>query len=137
MRRGASCMEGKEWCCLFEGGFVTPCGTCPLPKVAQDYFVQMRYSSSADWHEGFRRDQRRNANRFSSSKGYAPGMIGTDSAVQAMSTLGLRGTVTRREVKAAFRQAALRLHPDKESGSEQAFVRLVAAYECLMRTVKR
>lgn len=129
-----SSIEAKQWCCLFEGGFRTPCGTCPLPAVAQRYFRQEQYASSADWRQGFRRDQQRNANRFTASSS-AP--VSAAATAEALAQLGLFGDVSRSEVKRAFRQAALLLHPDKENGSEKKFVKLVEAYECLMRTVKR
>jgi DnaJ-class molecular chaperone len=42
----------------------------------------------------------------------------------ALSTLGLRaGGFDKDDLKAAFRREALRVHPDKEGGSDEAFRR--------------
>lgn len=45
--------------------------------------------------------------------------------------LGITPTAAADEVKAAYRRAALRTHPDRDGGSELAFKRVAAAYHSL------
>lgn len=42
--------------------------------------------------------------------------------------LGVSESATEGEIKAAFRNLAARYHPDKESGSDKAFINTVRAY---------
>ena len=52
--------------------------------------------------------------------------------VDHYSVLGLRRNFTAAELKAAYHQAAVKLHPDKPGGSAAAFARLAAAHRCLV-----
>lgn len=52
-------------------------------------------------------------------------------------TLGVDPTARVDEIKAAFRQAALRLHPDKETGSEDEFVKIQQAWAILSDPTSR
>lgn len=45
--------------------------------------------------------------------------------------LGVSPAATQQEIKAAYRRAALRTHPDREGGSEITFKRAAAAYHAL------
>lgn len=46
-------------------------------------------------------------------------------------TLGLERTASDSEVKAAYRRAAKKAHPDAPGGSREAFLSVKAAYELL------
>lgn len=48
--------------------------------------------------------------------------------------LGVKDSATRNEIRKAFREKARLLHPDnKISGNKQAFEKLAAAYEALIK----
>ena len=51
-------------------------------------------------------------------------------SVKALQVMGLKAGASKAELKAAFRERAKVLHPDK-GGSAEAFKELVAAYESL------
>ena len=52
-------------------------------------------------------------------------------------TLGVDHAATLDEIKAAFRQAALRLHPDKGTGSEDDFIKIQRAWDILSNPISR
>jgi len=51
--------------------------------------------------------------------------------------LGLARTATEKEIKKAYRKLALKYHPDKNKGGEEAFKRVSEAYDCLGDAEKR
>ena len=60
------------------------------------------------------------------------------SAINAYKVLGVSTSATQADIKHAFRQRAIELHPDKNPGvSEELFKNLVKAYELLGDKVKR
>eukprot|EP01065_Artemidia_motanka_P025086 TRINITY_DN29972_c0_g1_i1.p1 TRINITY_DN29972_c0_g1~~TRINITY_DN29972_c0_g1_i1.p1 ORF type:complete len:607 (+),score=266.49 TRINITY_DN29972_c0_g1_i1:132-1823(+) len=52
-------------------------------------------------------------------------------------TLGLKRAASSDDIKRAYKQLALRHHPDRCEGSEEAFKRIAAAYEVLADDVRR
>lgn len=54
------------------------------------------------------------------------------SPADCLRLLGVSGKPTKIAIKKAFRQAALRYHPDSTNGSDKEFIRLRTAYEKLL-----
>ena len=51
--------------------------------------------------------------------------------------LGVKKTATPEEIKQAYKQLALRLHPDKNNGNDTAFKKVLEAYQTLKNPRKR
>ncbi|MFB6282080.1 MAG: J domain-containing protein [Haloferacaceae archaeon] len=65
------------------------------------------------------------------SAGVRPGTDAGPSPAEAYRILGLEPGADDEEVRAAYRERAKELHPDAESGDEEAFKRVTRAYETL------
>lgn len=135
---GSSTVADKEWCCVVEGRYKSPCQTCPLSEAAQEYF-RFSFASSGDWKGTMNDHQKQKRSNWHSR--FSNQLTGNLSEVKARAVLGLSDnafeSVTVEDIKKAFKRGAMALHPDKDGGSEQKFVELVEAYEYLLSISKR
>ena len=53
---------------------------------------------------------------------------------EAYKTLGVRSTAPMKEIEKVFREKALKLHPDRPGGSEEAMAKLNAAYDLIKQS---
>lgn len=61
----------------------------------------------------------------------------TNERFNAYSILGMHRGSTDADIKAAFREACQRLHPDRDTGNVQEFMQVTAAYHDIKNESKR
>ncbi|MFB6123486.1 MAG: J domain-containing protein [Haloferacaceae archaeon] len=80
---------------------------------------------------GSRRDPRRESARAGRRTAASGTTTGTTTRTEAYRTLGLDPGATEAEVRRAYRAKVKEVHPDADSGDEEAFKRVNRAYETL------
>uniref|UniRef100_A0A6S7ZNW9 J domain-containing protein n=1 Tax=Aplanochytrium stocchinoi TaxID=215587 RepID=A0A6S7ZNW9_9STRA len=100
----------SDWCCILEGGFPSPCSTCPLPEAATEY-LKSNYKASSSWKDNFRKSRNSRRPVFNVKLSF-----NQEHEFRCILGLEEEEKLSAKVIKKAFRVAALDLHPDKANG---------------------
>jgi len=90
-----------------------------------------REAGAGGARRGRRHQQRRTRQRRRQRTNRAPSASNSMSAAEAYQRLGLDSEADQETVKAAYRKKVKEVHPDTDSGDEEAFKQVKEAYERL------